>query len=114
MSIDILLTSFVMIFLLEIGDKTQLLVFGITSRNPHSKVPILLGFVMGIAAVTVIGAIVGEATRNLLPTEFLIVLSGLCFIGIGAYSFVGIYREWKQKNGRDETEIDQGREESEE
>ncbi len=75
-------SAFGLLFLAEMGDKTQLAVFTLSARyeNPWS---VFIGASLGLAAVTFIGAFFGHLMTRFVPSQYLQVGAGLLFGGIG-------------------------------
>lgn len=78
-----LLSTFGLIFLAELGDKTQLACIGLTCKA-RSPLAVFLGAVAALAVVTLIGVVFGEALANLIPTAYIRKASGALFVVIGA------------------------------
>lgn len=76
------MTTCVMIFLAEMGDKTQLAVFGATtaSRKPLS---VFLGAATGLILVTGLAVLMGQLVGHLVPAKVLRVLGGVVFVIVG-------------------------------
>ncbi len=81
------LLSFGIIFVAELGDKSQLMALAFAARYP--PVPILVGITIATAVVhgfsVVAGALVGAA----LPTRPISVVAGLAFLGFAAWTLRG-------------------------
>lgn len=74
--------TFATIFLAEIGDKTQLAVFTLVAQ--HQKImPIFIGASLALTSVSLIGALCGSVVSKFMPTEYLQVVAGLLFVGMG-------------------------------
>jgi putative Ca2+/H+ antiporter (TMEM165/GDT1 family) len=78
-----ILSTFGLIFLAELGDKTQLACIALTCRA-RSPLAVFLGAVGALAVVTLIGVIFGEALANLVPTAYIRKASGILFVVVGA------------------------------
>jgi len=72
-----------MLFLAEIGDKTQLAVFSLVTQY-RSPMPVFLGASLAMATVTLIGALFGSVVARYIPAAYLRFFAGLMFVGIGA------------------------------
>jgi putative Ca2+/H+ antiporter (TMEM165/GDT1 family) len=83
-----LLTAFGMIFLAEMGDKTQLtaMVMAAESRKP---VAVFIGAALALAAVSAIGVAVGSALSHYLPLEWIKRVAAITFILIGTLMLAG-------------------------
>ena len=78
----IALSTFGLVFLAELGDKTQLaaIAMAVKSRSP---VAVFVGAVAALALVTLVGVSLGEAVANLIPAALLQKVSGALFVVIG-------------------------------
>ena len=76
-----LLNSFLIIFLAELGDKTQLLTIALASKYPIEKV--IYGVVSATAALMLIAVFLGEIIQNFVPRLFISILAGAFFIIYG-------------------------------
>lgn len=71
-------TTFLMIFVAEFGDKTQLAVAGMGSTNEHLGV--WLGGTLALAATTLLGVLAGRRWLKRLPLALIHRLSGVLFL----------------------------------
>jgi len=78
-----ILSTFGLIFLAELGDKTQLACVALTCKA-RSPLAVFLGAVGALAVVTLVGVIFGEALANLVPMAYIRKASGILFVVIGA------------------------------
>lgn len=76
-----LLTTFGLIALAELGDKTQLTVIALSARYDRKKV--FSGVVLAFALVTGLGVLMGEGILRLIPENYIKILAGLLFIVFG-------------------------------
>lgn len=81
-------TAFITLFLAELGDKTQLAVITM-SADTNSKISVFLGAALALAAVTLIGVLVGGVLSQYIPTEWLQRIVAVAFIVIGALMLMG-------------------------
>jgi len=77
------LTSFLMIFTAELGDKTQFLVFSLSLR--YGGMPILLGASLAFATLNGPGVFIGEKIANYLNPFLIKLSSGAVFIAFGIF-----------------------------
>jgi len=80
-------TTFVAIFIAELGDKTQLATMAL-SGSASSKWSVFLGASLGLIATTALGVLVGEAVTRAVPPEWINRAAGVLFIAIGAWTLV--------------------------
>lgn len=75
-------SAFSLIFLAELGDKTQLTAMSLSATG-KSTTPILLGAVLGISLATVLGVAAGRLLGAWLNPDYLRLGGGLLFIAFG-------------------------------
>jgi putative Ca2+/H+ antiporter (TMEM165/GDT1 family) len=80
--IRILLSTFALLFIAELGDKTQLAVISMTAKH---KAPfwIFLGAALALVAVTALGVLGGELLTRIIPEAILRKIAALLFVGMG-------------------------------
>jgi putative Ca2+/H+ antiporter (TMEM165/GDT1 family) len=77
-----------LVFVAELGDKSQLLALSFGAR--HKLLPVLVGLVLGEAAVNVLSVTVGGAVGAALPERPIEIAGGLLFLGFAGWT---IYRD---------------------
>jgi putative Ca2+/H+ antiporter (TMEM165/GDT1 family) len=85
--IEGLLLSIGVVFLAELGDKSQLMTLAFATRYP--LVPVLLGVVAASALVMGVSVLAGAVLGEALPTDLVTVLAGLAFLGVGFWTLRG-------------------------
>ncbi len=84
----IILSTFVTIFLAELGDKTQLASILMTSKT-NKPVLVFLGTMLAFAIVTVIGVTAGAMITKFIPLNFIKAGAAISFIIIGILILFG-------------------------
>lgn len=84
MDLRVLWTACATIFLAEIGDKTQLAVFGGTAAT-RKPLEIFVGATVGLAAATAVGVLAGQWVGQAVSPRLLRIVGGLLFVGIGVW-----------------------------
>jgi putative Ca2+/H+ antiporter (TMEM165/GDT1 family) len=82
-----LLLIFITTFLAELGDKTQLTTIAFASK--YGLKTAFLGAILGLAAVNLIGAVIGQELGNLLPVSLIRKGAGILFITFGVLMLLG-------------------------
>jgi Ca2+/H+ antiporter, TMEM165/GDT1 family len=84
----VLLTTFGVIFLAEMGDKTQLAAM---TMSAQTKKPwaVFLGASLALAAVSALGVIVGATLGNYVPLDWVKRIAAVAFIVIGVLMLLG-------------------------
>ena len=88
MDLRVLLTTFGIIFLAEMGDKTQLAAM---TMSAQTKKPwaVFVGAAVALAAVSAIGVLVGGVIGQYLPLEWVKRVAAVAFIVIGVLMLAG-------------------------
>lgn len=84
---DAFTISFGIVFLAELGDKSQLAAMTFAARYRASTV--LLAITLATATINLISVVVGGALGAALPTDGISVLAGVSFVVVGAWTFLG-------------------------
>ena len=82
MLITLLFTTFVTVFLAEMGDKTQLTTITLSSTT-NKPLAVFIGSSVALILATLLGALAGGSIANLFPAFILKLLSGIVFLIIG-------------------------------
>src|SRR5689334_3667845 len=84
----VLLTTFGVIFLAEMGDKTQLAAMTMAAEKKRPW-EVFIGASVALAAVSAIGILVGTALGAYLPLEWIKRVAAVAFIVIGLLILLG-------------------------
>ena len=82
MLVTLLFTTFVTVFLAEMGDKTQLTTITLSSST-NKPVAVFIGSSLALILATLLGALAGGSIANLIPDFILKLLSGIVFLILG-------------------------------
>ena len=82
MLLTLLFTTFVTVFLAEMGDKTQLTTITLSSTT-NKPLAVFIGSSVALILATLLGALAGSSIANLIPAFILKLLSGIVFLFIG-------------------------------
>ncbi|HKP82927.1 MAG TPA: TMEM165/GDT1 family protein [Pyrinomonadaceae bacterium] len=88
MDLRVLLTTFGMIFLAEMGDKTQLaaMTMAADTKKPWA---VFLGASLALTAVSALGILVGSVVGDYVPLEWIKRVAAVAFIAIGVLMLLG-------------------------
>jgi len=80
--LKVLLSTFALLFVAELGDKTQLAVINMTAKH---KMPlwVFLGAALALVAVTALGVLGGELLTRFIPEEILRKVAAALFVVMG-------------------------------
>ena len=82
MSLEVMGTAFLTLFLAEMGDKTQLAVLSLTAASKQ-PLAVFVGAAGALLLVTALGVLVGEGLTRIVPEVILHKAAALLFIVIG-------------------------------
>ena len=82
MLLTLLFTTFITVFLAEMGDKTQLTTITLSSST-NKPLAVFIGSSTALILATLLGALAGSSIANLIPAFILKLLSGIVFLVIG-------------------------------
>lgn len=88
MNIKTFLTTFGLIFLAEMGDKTQLATITLVAKT-REPWAVFLGSALALAAVSAIGVAVGSVLGNYINPEYLQKIAAVGFIVLGGLMLWG-------------------------
>jgi putative Ca2+/H+ antiporter (TMEM165/GDT1 family) len=88
MDLKILATTFVAVFIAELGDKTQLATMALAGSE-QSKWSVFLGAALALVATSAVGVLVGSALSRVVPELWIHRGAGVLFIVIGLYYLIG-------------------------
>ena len=99
---SLLLSTFITIFIAELGDKTQLatLTMSGTSNKPLA---VFLGSSTALVLASLIGALAGGSISNFVPEIFLKSIASVTFLILGIRLFINSFTS--NKNDNDEWKI---------
>jgi putative Ca2+/H+ antiporter (TMEM165/GDT1 family) len=83
----LLATTFSIVFLAEIGDKTQLAALALTGRS-GAPLAVFLGASTALVAATAIGVAAGATLNRLVPDRWLDIGAALLFLAVGGFLLV--------------------------
>jgi len=92
-----LLTTFIIIAVAELGDKTQLLTFGFATRYPLWEV--ISAVFCASAALMAIAVLLGGIINQFVPQTFISLLAGSLFIIFGIWTMFGKGEEEEAAEG---------------
>ena len=82
-----LLLSFGVIFVAELGDKSQLMALAFAAR--YKALPVVVGITLATAVVHAVSVGFGAVVGASIPTRPITIAAGLCFLGFAAWTARG-------------------------
>jgi Ca2+/H+ antiporter, TMEM165/GDT1 family len=91
LNLQVLGSAFLMIFLAELGDKTQIATFAFASET-SSPLSVFLGAALALVLTSFLGVVVGAVAGRFVPQRIMKFLAALVFLGFGAWTLVEAIR----------------------
>ncbi|MDH3265604.1 MAG: TMEM165/GDT1 family protein [Gammaproteobacteria bacterium] len=86
MDLKVLATVFGIVFLAELGDKTQLATLLFASKSPGNLLTVFVGASAALVLTSAIGVVAGGFISQYVSTKYLSYLAGVGFLLIGAWT----------------------------
>lgn len=80
-------STFGLIFLAELGDKTQLAAIAMSAES-RSPLAVFLGATVALALVTLLGVAVGGTLTRVIPARYIRMGAGALFVAIGVLMLI--------------------------
>lgn len=80
--LKIILTSFILVFIAELGDKTQITTM-LLSAEYHSKLYVFIGSSLALVCSSLLGVLLGSIINKYIPSHIIQLASSIAFIIIG-------------------------------
>ncbi len=91
LNLQILGSTFLMIFLAELGDKTQISTFAFASES-KSPLSVFLGASLALVLTSFLGVVLGELLGRFVPERVMKFLAAIVFLGFGVWTLVEAIR----------------------
>ena len=85
---NVVIRAFLMIFLAELGDKTQIAVIGLASTS--AAIPVWVGATLALGASSALGVLVGRTLLQKISKKMLDRVSGIFFLGLAVLALTGL------------------------
>ncbi|MFH1761772.1 MAG: TMEM165/GDT1 family protein [bacterium] len=85
----LLLSTFILVFMAELGDKTQVAGFAMAAKT-GKMFSVFLGASLALVAATLIAVIAGSKIARVVPERAMKTITGIIFIATGAVMLVRI------------------------
>ncbi len=84
MDLKVLLTTFGMIFLAELGDKTQLATFSFAAES-KSRLAVFLGSAGALVLTSLLAVVFGSVVSRVVPANYIKIGAGALFVLLGLW-----------------------------
>jgi putative Ca2+/H+ antiporter (TMEM165/GDT1 family) len=88
MDIKVLVTVFTVIFVAELGDKTQLATLLFAADKDVSKLTVFVGASLALIVTSGIGVLAGGVISQYVSEKYLHYVAGIGFVGIGIWTLM--------------------------
>lgn len=82
-NLRVIASTFIMIFLAELGDKTQITTFAFASRT-KSSLSVFIGASSALILTSLIAVLIGEAVGRYVPEKITKITAGVVFLIFGS------------------------------
>ena len=82
-------STFLMIFVSEFGDKTQIATITLAAKF-GSPLEVLIGALLALGAVTALGTLVGERIARIVPMNIIRKIAAAIFLAIGLFTLASV------------------------
>ena len=93
MDVSVVLSTFVLLFLAEMGDKTQLVAMTLAHR--YRVLPVIVGTFTAFLLLNILAVLVGEALFRYVPQQLVLLAAGSLFL-------VFAWKSWRDGDDEDE------------
>lgn len=83
-----LITTFIAVFLAELGDKTQIATLSFAANPNYNKWMVLLGSSSALFLISALAVLIGATASEFINPKYLKLGSGLLFIAIGLFTII--------------------------
>jgi len=83
MDLRLFASTFLTVFVVELGDKTQLATFTLASQSGASRLAVFAGAALALAANAAIAVLAGATVMHAVPAQLLRRVGGALFVALG-------------------------------
>ena len=83
-----IISAFILVFLAELGDKTQLSTMLLASKS-NSIWYVFIGSACALVLSSLLGVLVGSIMHKYIPTSYIHIFSGIAFVIVGFLLIIG-------------------------
>ena len=91
LNLRLIASTFLMIFLAELGDKTQLSIFALAA-NKKAFLSVFVGATGALILTTLLAAALGSAIGRFIPEKAIKIAAGVVFVGFGALTLYEAFK----------------------
>ena len=102
MDFPLLISTFLTVFLAELGDKTQLATVAISGTS-NRPLAVFLGSSSALVLASLLGAFAGGSVATVIPSDLLQLVASFGFLVIGGRLLVPLFNKAEQATDGDQT-----------
>jgi len=87
---SLFISTFLLVFVAEIGDKTQIAAFSLAARH-GAIVSVIIGGSLALVLSTLAAVVLGKFLASHLPRNIIRIISGIMFIAAGVFTLVRLF-----------------------
>ena len=91
LNLKLIASTFIMIFLAELGDKTQISIFALAA-NRKAFLSVFVGATGALILTTVIAAALGSVIGRSIPEKVIKIAAGAVFVGFGVLTLYEAFK----------------------
>jgi putative Ca2+/H+ antiporter (TMEM165/GDT1 family) len=92
MDLKILLATFGMVFLAELGDKTQVATFCLSADCAQARLSVFLGSAAALVLSSLLAVVLGDAVGRFIPPTAIKFAAGAFFLAAGVWTLTSAVR----------------------
>jgi len=92
LNLKLIASTFVMIFLAELGDKTQISTFALAT-NSKSMLSVFIGAAGALVLTSLIAVVLGGVIGRFVPEKIIKFVSAAVFIGFGVLTLIEAFKK---------------------
>lgn len=90
-NLKVAISTFLLIFLAELGDKTQITTFAFASRE-KSWLSVFIGAASALVLTSLIAVLVGAAVGRVIPVKVTKLTAGVIFLAFGIWTIIEVIK----------------------
>ena len=87
---QLFLSTFILVFLAELGDKTQIATFALSSRSEHEggRIVVFMAAALALVCASALAVLAGSVLARTVPHQAVRWCAGILFIGAGVWTLL--------------------------
>ncbi len=89
LDLKLIFSTFLVVFLAELGDKTQITTFAFAC-NAKSQISVFIGAASALVLTSLIAVVIGSTLGKMIPMRVTKLIAGIIFLVFGAWTIVEV------------------------